>query len=126
MKRVIPKLIFIAVISASLVSCYYNSEEKLYPGISGDCDTTNIRYNPTITDILSRNCYSCHASDVASSFGGGVKLDTYTGVKSNIQLIYGAVTHQSGYPAMPKDAPMLDSCTIKDIRIWMLAGTPNN
>lgn len=108
--------------------CYYDKKELLYPQVGTECDTTNVTYNPKITNILSGNCYSCHGNGVAASLGGGIKLQNYADVKEKVSRIYGAITHQSGYLEMPRPigSPMLDSCSIKLIRIWIAAGAPNN
>ncbi|WP_243350176.1 hypothetical protein [Parabacteroides sp. FAFU027] len=126
MKRSTVLATFLVVACLGFVRCYYNSEEKLYPPTSSGCEANNVTYSTTISGILSRNCYSCHGNSVSASFGGGVTLDNYTDVKSHVYHIYGAVSHQSGYPPMPQNGPMLDSCKIKAIKVWIDAGAPNN
>src|SRR5262245_30791598 len=90
--------------------CYYDVEEELYP--SGACDTTNVTYSLSVKPILDQNCNICHAT--GSTAGGGIVLDTYSGVNGVAQTgqLMGAIKHESGYSQMPKNAVQLDDCSI--------------
>jgi len=107
-------------------SCYYDKEELLYPQVGSSCDTTNITYKSSISTILGSYCLSCHNNSVASTYGGGIKLQDYADVKANINRIYGSVMHQNGYSSMPKGGGTLNSCSTRTIKIWIDAGSPNN
>ncbi len=47
-------------------------------------------------------------------------------VQANNGKLFGAVNHDSGFAAMPKNAPKLSDCKIDQIKIWIEDGTPNN
>jgi mono/diheme cytochrome c family protein len=121
-------LIFLMLIS---VGCRYDKAEVVYPQQSSStttrCDTTTVRYSVEIKNILSANCYSCHAG--AAAFGGGVKLDTYPGnlvAKALSGALVGTITHAAGYSPMPQGGGKLADCDIARIRTWARNGAPNN
>jgi hypothetical protein len=121
------KLFFLVLsILAVYYGCYYDKEELLYPQLGSSCDTTNVTYKSSVTTILGENCYSCHNNSVASSYGGNIKLQDYADVNSKIDRIYGCITHQNGFSAMPKGGGKLSNCSIATIKIWKDAGAPNN
>ncbi len=121
-------LVIILVISGFIYhSCYWDNEEYLYPKIS-QCDTSVFTYSAAIKPILDSYCLSCHANNVASSFGGNVKLGTYPDVKTvadNGKLV-GSIGHQNGFSAMPKGSSKLEGCKITIIRKWVTSGALNN
>jgi len=105
--------------------CYYDKEELLYPA-SFTCDTTSIvKYSTTVLPIMVASCYSCHAGQFQS---GGIKLDTYADLRVHALngKLYGTITHNGSYPAMPFGAPKLSDCKIASIKSWIDAGAPNN
>jgi hypothetical protein len=108
-------------------SCASNKEELLYPNRGNACDTTNITFRARVAPVFSTNCLSCHGNSVASSSGGGVRLQDYADVKANLNKAYGSMAHLPGYLPMPKGmSGRIDSCSIKAVRIWKEAGAPNN
>lgn len=127
MKKILPVLL-LALLSFPVIfySCYYDNMEYLYPEISTNCDTTHITYSGTVAVIMQNNCLSCHSNSVASSFGGGIRLQDYADVSARIDRVIGAVRHLSGYSAMPKNGGSLDACSIRQLEIWVKAGKPNN
>jgi hypothetical protein len=123
MKRLLISLVSLAVFTFLFVSCYYDSEEALYPNLNSSCDTSNVTFSATIQPILSDNCYSCH-SDANSAFGGNVHLQAATDVISNSAKIAVAIKRTGASPMPP--AGKLNSCAISQFDIWMKNGTPNN
>ncbi len=120
-------LFFLALglIAFGLSTCNYNNEETLYT--ANDCDTTNITFHATIAPIFETNCLRCHGNAVALTNGGGVRLQDYADVKTNLDRAFGAMSHLEGYPPMPLDmSAMIDECTIRKVRIWKNAGGLNN
>ncbi|MBK5286521.1 MAG: hypothetical protein JJE25_14070 [Bacteroidia bacterium] len=92
---------------------------------SGDCDTLNVTYLGTLVPILQSFCIGCHNS---VSAGGNIMLNNYSGVQT-VALngkLFGAVNHDAGYYAMPKNGNKLPQCKIDEIRIWIANGTLNN
>ena len=111
----------ICLLSAS--ACTNYNEEELYPKIG--CEVGTVTYALTVKPILEQNCYSCHATGVAS---GGIILDTYTEVSKpalNGRLI-GAINHSPGFKPMPQGGNKLPACDIARIKAWVQAGAPNN
>ncbi|NDP20158.1 MAG: hypothetical protein GZ091_03635 [Paludibacter sp.] len=118
MKSFIYLFFLSAIFSISLYSCYYDKEELLYP-TQAACDTTNVTYALKVAPIFSANCTSCHNE---SSPGGGIQLQNYGVLKTNINQSYDAIVKGR----MPKDGGKLDDCSISTVRIWKNAGALNN
>lgn len=122
MKRI---LISLAILSAMVVSCYYDSEESLYPDL-GSCDTLNVTYSGSILPLLENNCLSCHASSVAADKGGDINLQGYANVSDLQFSILSSINHEAGAKAMPKNSGKLKDCLINQFTIWVNAGAPAN
>ena len=119
-------LFFLFIVMIFFSSCLYNKEDKLNP--AQPCDTTHITYNEKIDSLFATNtCYTCHATSVAPPDGGGLQLDIYSVAKENINRVYGAVSHQTGFKRMPPgQSETIDPCAIKIIQIWKDSGMPEN
>lgn len=118
------KHIYISILSFTLLSsCYYDNEEALYPKVDLGCDTTQaITYTNSISLIIQENCLSCHNSPYT---GGGITLNTYQEVKSNLPAIIGAIKFEQGFISMPQGASeKINPCYIKKIEMWSKNNTP--
>lgn len=115
--------IFIVGLVVLFSSCYYDSEEDLYPSI--DCDLSDISYTTSILPIIESKCYACH--DQASNFGN-ITLEGYSSLKTFADSgeLIGAIKHESGYSPMPKNLPQLLECEIEKIEAWVNDGALNN
>lgn len=93
-----------------------------------NCDTTKFTYAAAIVPILSNYCYSCHATASAASTGGGIILDTYTGVAAQAQngKLLGDLQHAQGFNYMPLGGAQLSECKITQVSKWIAAGAQNN
>jgi len=120
MLRILSSLFIIAIIS---ISCAYNSEETLYPEVSG-CDSLNVTYTKNILPILESNCLSCHANSVSAEKGGHLILEGYSNVADLSEAILASINHVPGAKEMPKDAAKLDDCLIRQFGIWVETGKP--
>jgi hypothetical protein len=126
----IPIIVFPALLVLFLLStCYYDSQEYLYPELT-KCDSTsnaNITYTLSIVPIIQNNCLSCHSNSAATSFGGNVKLENYPDVKLRVDdhKLINSITWSSSFK-MPLGAAKLDNCSITTISLWIDAGAPNN
>jgi hypothetical protein len=121
-------LIFSPILLLAIASsCYYDSEEYLYPDTTSQCDTTNVTYAQSVVPIIQNHCLSCHSNNTAS-LGGNIKLEDYADIKlrADDHRLLGSVEHLSGYSPMPQGSKKLDDCTISTIRIWVNEGAPNN
>ncbi|HVZ56797.1 MAG TPA: hypothetical protein VG870_09090 [Chitinophagaceae bacterium] len=106
--------------------CYYDIKEQLYPA-TGTCDTSNISYSQTIVSILTHNgCLTCHGG--SASAGGNISLDHYTGVKTYVDngRLYGSISQQPGYIAMPLGGNKMSRCDLKKVSAWIRGGAVNN
>jgi hypothetical protein len=103
-----------------VTSCYYDSEEALFPKINNSCDTSNVTYSSTINNMINNYCLSCHSG------GGTTILVTYAEVSAKSDRIIGSIEHKSGFLPMPQGGTMLDSCLIKQYVKWVKIGKPNN
>jgi len=126
MKRLYSPLSFIAIILILLGSCYYDSEEALYPTISSACDTTNVTFSGKIVPLLANNCLSCHSNATAASSGNGIRLENYADVQSRAAAIAGSLKQTGTYSPMPKNGGKLKACLITQFDIWVLKGMLNN
>lgn len=107
----------------SLNSCYYDKSDLLYPDTA--CDTAAVKYSTSVLPVLSSSCISCHGGNTPSA---GISLDTYTGVKQQVDngRLWGAVSHSPNYSPMPKNSNKLNACSLAKIKKWIDAGAPNN
>ncbi len=107
----------------TLIGCTYNVDEDLNPNCG---DIANVSYSGVVVPILSANCTSCHSP--AGGNQGGIRLDSYDAVKIwvNNGRLLGAIRHQAGFSAMPKNASKLPVCSINKIAAWINDGAPNN
>ena len=111
------------IVSTTTTGCYYDKEEILYPQTV--CDTSNCYLQQCCIPILVSNCNSCHGGSTPSA---GIKLDTYAGVKVQVDngRLWGSVSHATNYSAMPKNAAQMSTCNLAKIKKWIDAGAPNN
>jgi uncharacterized membrane protein len=119
-------LIICCLFAFFITSCYWDSEERLYPQLSNSCDTTNITYSGSVAPIINSYCNTCHNKQNASSLGDGIVLDDYNSLKNQAQTVVGSINHTSGFEPMPKNANKLTKCQITVITKWVDAGMPNN
>jgi hypothetical protein len=103
-------------------SCYYDSEEALYPDLNNACDTSSVTYSGSILPIVNDNCLGCHSG---SSAGGGVHIENYSdlaAIATNGKLmnVLNGVTVQ-----MPPSGK-IPSCSITKVEIWIRDGKLNN
>jgi hypothetical protein len=119
------------LLSVSLSSCYYDTEEELYPDSgSSTCDTISVSYATDIVPIVSAKCSTpgCHAGVNAAA---GIALETYVGVKEYLDAdkarFLSSITWDGSASNMPKGASAkISDCNINTIRAWINAGYPNN
>jgi hypothetical protein len=124
-------IIAIITITSALLflhSCYYDSEEFLFPETGNTCDTTSVTYAQSVAPILRNNCLACHSNGSAAGLGGNVRLEDYADVKLKADegKLLGVISHAPGFVPMPQGAPKLDDCSISVIRIWIEEGGQNN
>jgi hypothetical protein len=116
-------LIIIVIASSSLISCYYDSEEELYPVTGQGCDTINVTFTKNISPILGTYCMGCHSNANAPGSGNNIRLETYDDARANSARMYTAVAHLGPNP-MPKNAGKLSDCVIRQFAIWNTTNTP--
>jgi hypothetical protein len=107
----------------AISSCYYDKAEILYP--PSTCDTATVTYSRSIIPILGANCNTCHGGTLPAN---GIDLTIYSVVKAQVDNgnLWGAVSHAPGYTPMPKNSDKLNDCNLNKIKLWILAGAPNN
>lgn len=89
------------------------------------CDTNSFIYSGPIRTMLNNKCQGCHSGVNAQ---GGIDFSTYAGLKVKVDdgKLWGAINHQPGFSAMPKNGTKLSDCEITQVKKWMEAGAPNN
>ena len=93
------------------------------------CDgtTQTPTYAAVISPIFDANCRECHASNVATTLGGGNVFGDYQSIKRySASALLGSIEHTPGYDPMPKGRAKLSACDIERIKSWMAAGQPEN
>ncbi|MFH0756968.1 MAG: hypothetical protein V2B15_06760 [Bacteroidota bacterium] len=113
------------IIGMGVSGCVWDNEETLFPG-PDICDTLDVSYAMDVVPIMADNCYSCHSNANAPGFALGITLEDYADVKASSNSIIGAIKHSDGFPAMPRGADPLDTCSISRIEAWVNAGSPEN
>ena len=118
------KLLIISLFILMSMACTWENEEDLF-GIDL-CDTLDVSYSRDVVPILAGSCYECHSNSNAPDFAQGIAFEDYKDAFSYSTSIVGAINHEDGFPAMPKGAGKLDSCSISVIEAWVNQGAPDN
>jgi len=120
--------IYFLLVFFILSGCYYDSEEALYGTPGKGCNTDITKFSTQIRPILQSNCLSCHSNAVSFSSGGGIKLQDYNDVKTNVLngKLVGSIDHSAGFSSMPKGGGKLTDCNISIIKTWISKGTLND
>jgi len=89
-----------------------------------ECDTSNVKFTNIVEPIINTHCLGCHSD---SNPLGSLSLEGYDKVVSiaNDGRLIGTITHEPGYPAMPKNGMKLNECKILLIETWINNGLPN-
>jgi hypothetical protein len=125
------KIAFSALVIMILVStCYYDSQEYLFPQISTTCDSTGTIPYARVDSVIKANCISCH--DGPSS-GSGIDLTDYnvvhsyaTTLRKGTPVLQGSIRRITpDFSPMPIDAA-LDICGIRIIELWIEQGAQQN
>ena len=119
-------LLLSVFLSLFLGSCEWKNEEEEFGVVV--CDTSQVTLSGTVKPILQTNCYTCHSSAAASSFGAGINLEEYQALKGRADggSLLGSISHASGFSSMPKGASKLSDCNISLIEAWIQKGAPND
>ena len=126
MKRYLWLISFAFLIVLLPASCYYDSEEALYPALSSGCDTMCVTFRAKIAPMLANNCLSCHSNATAAGAGNGIRLENYADVKTRASAVAGSIKHSGTYSPMPKNGGKLNACLINQFDIWIRTGMPEN
>ena len=123
-------LLLLLILAIFATGCYYDNEEELYPNQPNDCDTTNVTFSGTIFPIINSNCISCHSGSAPQ---GNIHLEDYATISAQAAIpagqagsLYGAISHDPGNSPMPKNGTQLSECKIKQVKVWIDAGRPEN
>lgn len=89
------------------------------------CDSSVFTFSGAIQPIIQNKCQGCHSGANAQ---GGIDLSNYNSIKVKVNdgRLWGAINHQAGYSAMPKNGTKLSDCEITQFQKWIAAGSPNN
>lgn len=109
----------------TIIKSWINSGAPNGTGCITNCDPTVFTFSKAIKPTIDNYCSGCHNS---GNTLGGYNFSNFTeiqGVALNGKLL-GAVSHLSGYSAMPQGRAKLSDCKIEQISKWINAGAPNN
>jgi len=105
-----------------------SSDNEPAPDEDSQCEIDSVTYSGTVVPILEANCYTCHDASNASAFAEGILLEGYENlmVQVNKGRLLGAIKHQPGFTAMPRNLPQLPDSIICKIEVWIEASAPEN
>ena len=129
MQKILITVLSLIIFVSLFAGCYNDKKEQLFPVIDNSCDTVNVTYSKSVTNILSSYCNSCHSTANSLSAGGGVTLDTYSGAKTYAlsgQLVSALRPPNTGYPATMPPGSQIDDCKVTTLKKWVQAGAPDN
>lgn len=126
MKQLYSPLALVAIILMIMGSCYYDSEEALYPSLNTVCDTTNVTFSGKIAPMLANSCLSCHSNATAAGSGNGIRLENYADVQTRATALAGSIKQTGTYSPMPKNGGKIKACLISQFDIWVKNGMLNN
>ena len=74
---------------------------------------------------MEKYCTGCHNSAAPQ---GNINLDSYQNVAQYVKTgsLYGSITYNPTYSAMPKGGNKLDQCDIDKVKAWIDAGALND
>lgn len=93
-----------------------------------DCSGANMSYSMDIKPILQNNgCMTsgCHGGSAMSNL---LFMDSYESLKIYIDAnrLMGALRHQNGFSAMPKQGEKISNCELLKMDSWIAQGAQNN
>ena len=128
--RILTQVLFVGFFSLTLSGCLYENREEVFPEpeeepVDDPCGTIDLSFAESIFPELQKHCLDCHSRQNAA---GGVILEGFDNllVYVNNGQFLGAVRHDPGFSAMPKNEGKLPDCDIVRIEAWIEAGAPNN
>jgi hypothetical protein len=110
--------------------CNYDNLAELHPELT--CDTTTtVSFANDIVPIMTGSCSSLSASCHGPGNFNNAFLDTYNGVKTEVdngKLISSITWDGVATPSrMPSgSSSKIEDCSISKIERWIAAGAPNN
>lgn len=119
----------VLVVSAAFLLMYSCDNEKPKPSSNNQsqelCDSIAITYDGHIKAIVDASCNTstCHALSA-----GGFKLGTFAEVKTAAEKanFLGAIKHENGFEAMPRNQPKLGDDIIQQFECWEKTNFPQN
>lgn len=114
-------ILTIGLLCFGLSSCYYDNTEELYPNAEANCNTSDIGFSSSISEIIYQSCATtnCHVAGT-----GRVLLTNYSEIKSTIDNgLFVQRTIQVG--DMPPQGP-LSQCNINKLTAWINNGALND
>jgi hypothetical protein len=126
-------LFSILLILVLLSTCYYDSQEYLFPKINNQCDTIGTIHFTSVNAVLHTYCLGCHNKNAQQ---GGVNLEGYDNVypwatdfsvNPLVPKLQGVIRRLPGFKPMPKPPDLaLDTCSIRKIEMWIEQGALDN
>jgi len=130
--RLFPALSQILLLGAvalvgSAAGCTYANGDQAPIVVPCDATSQTVTYSGVISPIFDAHCRECHASNVASTLGGGTVLGDYQSISRYPSAsLLGSIERAPGYDPMPKGRAKIAECDILRIKAWLAAGAPNN
>lgn len=110
--------LFSVVLLSSMIACSGAPEQT--------CNIPeSVTYNETVSKLIEKNCFQCHAPDVYKKKASRNKIFDYEGLKEKAEagILMGSVKHLPGFIAMPyRKGVKIDSCDIEILQRWVDQG----
>jgi uncharacterized membrane protein len=89
------------------------------------CDTLNVTYSGTIQPVIQARCQGCHSGATPQ---GGLDFTSWSVLNAvaNDGRLAGAIQHMPSFEPMPRNAPRMNNCRIRQFLIWIDSGALNN
>jgi hypothetical protein len=131
LKKTIFGLFLFTALLTGLGGCGYDNFEEIYPPDPAGCDTSAVSFAADIVPIMTGSCSSLSAGCHGPGNFNNAQLDTYEGVKLEVDngklissITWDGVATQSQMPS--GSSTKIEDCLISKIQSWVAAGAPNN
>ena len=116
-----PRTVKLNSIQVSLIQNWINQGMKKGIDCEGPCDTSNVTFSGIIRPIIQNSCLGCHTNSTTL-------LTDYSHIKAlvtNGKLLC-SINYSGACQPMPQGGVKLPPCKLKQFKIWVDAGAPNN
>lgn len=118
----------VAVLLLGLAAgCTYSNGGPADLVVPCDAAPQTVTYAGVVSPIFDTHCRECHATNKASSFGGGIVFNDYDDIaRYPSSTLLASIKHLPTGDPMPKGRAKIPECDIRRIEAWINDGKPQN